>query len=58
MSDKHITKEQLEDLVLENIPSKQEQQSMVDQIEVMVEKGINPEQALQQVFSNNGNTKH
>jgi len=51
MVDQEISIEQIEDLVLNNVPSKQEQQRMVQDIENMIAQGVDPERALESVFS-------
>jgi len=51
MTDNALTKEQIENLVLESVPSLEEQKRMVQEIETMIEQGVNPERALESVFS-------
>ena len=50
MADHKISIEQIEDLVLSNVPSKEEQQRMVQEIESMIEQGINADRAVESVF--------
>lgn len=50
MTDKLLTKEQIETLVLESVPSLEEQKRMVQEIETMIEQGINPDRAVENVF--------
>jgi len=58
MTDNALTKEQIENLVLESVPSLEEQKRMVQEIETMIEQGVNPDRAVESVFGKGQVAKH
>ncbi|MGR6872623.1 hypothetical protein ACU6U9_10025 [Pseudomonas sp. HK3] len=50
MSESELTAKQLENLMMENLPSIEKQKAMVEEIEALIGNGVDPEAALQSVF--------
>jgi len=51
MADHEISIEQIEGLILNNVPSTVEQQCMIQGIETMIAQGVRPDRALESVLS-------
>ena len=58
MTDNALTKEQIENLVLESVPPLEEQKRMVQEIETLIEQGVNPDRAVESVFGKDQLAKH
>lgn len=50
MTDKELSKEEIDNLIRENVPSLEQQQRIVQEIESMIAQGISPEKAVESVF--------
>lgn len=57
MTDKELSKEEIDNLIRENVPSLEQQQRIVQEIESMIAQGISPEKAVASVFGKPGNSE-
>lgn len=57
MTDKELSKEEIDNLIRESVPSLEQQQRIVQEIESMIAQGISPEKAVASVFCKPGNSE-
>jgi uncharacterized protein YoaH (UPF0181 family) len=58
MAKQELLQKDIENLIINNAPSIEDQKKMVQEIEGMIAKGVSPEQALESVLDTCNNDKH